>query len=316
MNSASRTLALVFAVLAAGCSATLAPAPPHAFVAPPPSTAAGVHVCWVEFARNTMPGSYGISGDSDHLHWDITVSGLLIRHPKGDVLVDAGNSSHFDRELDGSGFFAKVLLRAGPGSNTVVATAPDALRVEVHESPAALKAIVLSHAHPDHAGGLVDLAGVPVLASAEEIAFVREQKDKGGSQVVRAHAEAILARARPIVFRPVPYATFDASSDLYGDGAVVFVPLAGHTPGAIGTFVSAPGLRLFHVGDTTNTMEAIEKRRGKALPLEWTDFDESATERTVARLSQLHTDDPALVMLPAHDRRQWVKLFGAPGGCR
>jgi hypothetical protein len=63
-------------------------------------------------------------------------------------------------------------------------------------------------------------------------------------------------------------------------------------------------------------MEAIEKRRGKALPLEWTDFDEAATERTVARLNELHRDDPGLVMLPAHDRRQWVALFGAPGGCR
>lgn len=48
------------------------------------------------------------------------------------------------------------------------------------------------------------------------------------------------------VFPPLP--RVPRSFDLYGDGTVVLVPLPGHTPGSLSTFVNLPGLRIFHVG--------------------------------------------------------------------
>jgi N-acyl homoserine lactone hydrolase len=309
------TAALCLAAVAiAACDPTLPPAPPHALVVPDVH-AVPISVCWAEYAHDTAPGSYGLAGDSDELHWDITFSGLVIRHPRGDVVVDVGNSSHFADEIATSSLVPRLRQRLLQGSATLDARAPDALR-SVGVDPSSLRAIALSHVHADHAGGALDLPGIPVLLSAEEIAFVAAERDLGGFHVVRAQADAIAPRARPIQFSPVPYETFDVSADYFGDGSVVFVPLPGHTPGSVGTFVNrSKHERYFHVGDAVDTIEAIEKRRGKGTLLEGTDVDSAQADRAVAKLTQLRAVDPELVILPAHDRKAWRAAFGAPGRC-
>ena len=108
------TAALCLAALAlAACDPTLPPAPPHALVAPDLERvrAVPISVCWVEYAHDTAPGSYGLAGDSDELHWDITFSGLVIRHPRGDLVVDVGNSSRFADEIATSSFVPRVRQR-------------------------------------------------------------------------------------------------------------------------------------------------------------------------------------------------------------
>jgi N-acyl homoserine lactone hydrolase len=303
---------LSLAILASACDPTLAAAPPHAYV-PPRIQAPPLQLCWVEYATNGLPGGYGVAGQSDEADWEITYSGLLVRHPRGSVLIDAGNSSRFSDELGPSGFFASIKQRLYPGAGDVVATAPRALQ-RVGEDPARLHAIVISHVHADHAGGLMDLPNVPVLVSQEELDFVNREKDAGNFDVVHAHGHAIAARARPIRFEAKPYATFDRSLDYFGDGSIVFVPLFGHTPGSIGTFVNrSPTQRFFHVGDAVNTVEAVKKRRGKSFIMEPTDHDSARADAAVAKLSQLRERDPGLVFLPAHDRAAWKRAFGSSG---
>jgi len=130
-------------------------------------------------------------------------------------------------------------------------------------------------------------------------------KERGTFAVVREHADAVGARGKMLAIGPTPYETFDASLDYFGDGSVVFVPLFGHTPGSLGTFVNRNAReRLFHVGDATNSTEAIERRVGKSFALAWTDGDLGSRTRCSAKLSQLHEQDPELKLLPAHDRRR------------
>ncbi|HVY46644.1 MAG TPA: MBL fold metallo-hydrolase [Minicystis sp.] len=310
-----RVVVLAFAAAAlAACSPTLPAAPPHAFVAPavdgPP-----LDVCWLEYARDSQPGSYGLAGSSDATTWQVTFSGLLVRHPKGHVLIDVGPSTHFGDEIATSGFFARVLQRFVQGAGARVATAPEALR-SVGEDAARLRGIVLTHVHADHAGGVMDLPKVPVLLSADELAFAEREKDQGGFDVVLAEEREIAKRAEPIRFAARPYENFDRSFDLFGDGAVVLVPLAGHTPGSLGVFVTrSPRERFFLVGDATNLEEAIEKRRGKSVVIGFTDHDGAEADRVVAKLTQLHALDPGLVFVPAHDRTAWARAFAAPGRC-
>jgi glyoxylase-like metal-dependent hydrolase (beta-lactamase superfamily II) len=310
---AAAPLLLTGCVLLTGCG-TLPSAPPHANVAPQ-VRAAPFDVCWVEFATDKQPAGYGLAGSSDEEQWDVTFSGLLLRHPSGHMLLDAGQSSHFDEEVGSARFFPGVLLHAFQGGGTLVARAPDALR-NAGEEPSALKAIALSHIHGDHAGGTVDLPGTPVLLSPDEIAFMKREKDSGGFDVIQAQEQSIEGRAKPIAFTKTPYENFDESADYFGDGSVVFVPLPGHTPGSIGTFVNrSPTQRFFHVGDGVNTLEAVEKRRSKSVVLGMTDHDGAAADLVAAKIGQLHAQDPALVILPAHDRKAWLAAFGAPGKC-
>lgn len=310
----ARAAALLLLVSPVSCAATLPSVPPHANVAPR-VTAAPFELCWIEYATDKQPAGYGLSGPSDEEQWEVTYSGLLLRHPGGHLLLDAGQSSHFAEEVQTSGFLAGLLLKSFQGGGTLVAHAPEALRA-VGEEPSSLEGIVVSHVHGDHFGGIVDLPGTPVLLSPLEIAFLQSEKDKGGFDVIRAQAASAEGRVKPIAFAKAPYEIFDESCDYFGDGSVVFVPLPGHTPGSIGTFVNrSPTQRFFHLGDGVNTLEAIEKRRGKSAILGITDHDSAQADLTAAWIGQLHAQDPALVLLPAHDRKAWSKAFGAPGTC-
>src|SRR5262245_12827259 len=102
--------ALALPILLSACDPTLPPAAPHANVrpAPPPPP---MQICWVEYSTNSQPAGFGVAGSSDHREWEITYSGLLVRHPKGDLLLDAGNSSHFDEEIESAGCLSQIKLR-------------------------------------------------------------------------------------------------------------------------------------------------------------------------------------------------------------
>jgi len=111
-------------------------------------------------------------------------------------------------------------------------------------------------------------------------------------------------------FEPTPYETFDESTDLYGDGSVVVVPLRGHTPGSVGIFLTlSPTLRLFYVGDAVDEERGFEERVGKSLILRDSDNDMALANQIVGRLSELHEKVPELTIVPAHGRSAYKKFF-------
>lgn len=296
-----------------GCSHKLPSAPAHAYVAPAVAPVSGMKVCWLEYGRGGGPGLWTTAGPTKMKKFDATTAGLLIRHPAGDVLVDTGNSSKFKEEVARYPFFRRLYLGQGAGKVKALTTPEEALKA-AGADPAALKWVVISHAHLDHAGGLVDLKVAPIFLPQEEIDFVTKHANDRIIHVVPEHAKAMEGRMNAIPFAPVPYATFDESFDVFGDGSVVLVKLSGHTPGSVGTFVNLSAeKRLFHVGDTVFTREAIEKRVPKGLMMAPLDFDADDANLIVAKLSQLHALDPALSILPAHDRPAWTDFFGKPG---
>ncbi|MBS2011501.1 MAG: MBL fold metallo-hydrolase [Deltaproteobacteria bacterium] len=312
-------LSITSAALAAR-SRPLAAAPAHAVASadlsalPMAGARARVRACWIEYGRNEANGQVATAGLSRTARWSITVAGLLVRHPKGDVVVDVGNSSRFTTEIADYPLASRTWLMLIPGSNETVASAPAALGaagVDVDRLT-----VILSHMHVDHAGGLVDLPRARVLLPAEEIAFAARHRDDHSVDVVPAHARALDGRTQPLAFAPRPYETFDESADLYGDGSVVVVKLFGHTPGSVGVFVNlSPTRRFFHVGDAVNVMEAVERRLPKSLVMAPTDDAPEEANRGVAEIARLHEARPDITVLPAHDRAAWAAAFGEPGRC-
>lgn len=293
---------------------SLARAAPHAAVPPDLTTLPRVRACWVEYGRNETLGQVGTAGLTHALMWNITVAGLLVRHPRGDLVVDVGNSSHFASEIADYPFLGRSWLRLLPGSNRVVATAPAAL-LSAGVDPDRLT-VILSHMHVDHAGGLMDLPRAQVLLPREEIEFAAQRRDQHVVAVVPAHARALDGRTTALAFKPTPYETFDESADVFGDGSVVVVKLPGHTPGSVGVFVNvSPTVRMFHVGDAVNVVEAVERRLTKSVVMAPTDEAKEEADRSVARIAQLHEARPEIAILPAHDRLAWARVFGEAGRC-
>jgi N-acyl homoserine lactone hydrolase len=276
--------------------------PPHARIAPAISQLPGLAACWIETGETF--GNFSFAS---------TAGSILIRHPAGDLLLDTGSSSHFDEEIRGYPLGTWLKLRSLAGQLTPKIPLPELLR-RAGEDPAGVRWAILSHAHLDHAGGLMDLPPVPVLLTTEELGFAADPKVQAKGYVIASHTQKFPPMNAPTLqFAPRPYEIFDESADLYGDGSVVVVPLRGHTPGSVGIFVNlAPGRRLFYVGDAVDDERGFEERVGKSLILQDSDNDAARANEIVARLNELHKRVPELAIIPAHGRSAYLKFF--PGG--
>ncbi|MGH7284428.1 MAG: hypothetical protein ACRELY_23120, partial [Polyangiaceae bacterium] len=130
-NAKLALFALIFTVFAIGVfrAVPIKAAPPHARVSPAQATPLPeMKICWAEFARNEAWGQLGTAGITHAPTWNVTVSGLVVEHPRGNLVIDVGNSSRFHQEIAGYGPFDRAWLEALPGSNRVLKSAPDALR--------------------------------------------------------------------------------------------------------------------------------------------------------------------------------------------
>jgi N-acyl homoserine lactone hydrolase len=312
VNKWLKRLILLFAIAVAAIAATfyllyfrrtpLPLAPPHALVAPSIASLPGISACWIETAKTFSGFSFGSTAGS-----------ILVRHPAGDLLIDTGNSSHFDAEIRGYSFRTWFKLRFLAGQLKPPIPLSELLR-RVKEDPAKLRWVILSHVHLDHAGGLMDLPRLPVLLSQEELRFAADPGVQAKGYVIAAHAQKFPASGAPTLrFDLQPYEAFDESADLYKDGSVVVVPLSGHTPGSVGIFVNlTPKRRLFYVGDAVDDERGFQERVGKSLILRDSDNDGAVANQIVARLSDLHEKLPELAIIPAHGRSAYRKFF--PGG--
>lgn len=277
-------------------------AAPHPRAVPVISRLPGVSACWVETAKTFSNFSFGSTAGS-----------VLVKHPAGDLLIDTGSSSHYDQEISGYPFATWLKLKALAGQLKPKVPLPDLLR-SIGEDPAKLRWAILSHAHLDHAGGLMDLPNLPVVLTREELQFAADPSVQAKGYVIAAHTKNFPPLTAPTLrFEPRPYETFDESADLYRDGTVVVVPLRGHTPGSVGIFVNlSPARRLFYVGDAVDDERGFQERVGKSLILQDSDDDRALANQVVGRLSELHEKVPELAIVPAHGRSAYKRFF--PGG--
>jgi glyoxylase-like metal-dependent hydrolase (beta-lactamase superfamily II) len=232
------------------------------------------------------------------------MGGVLVKHPKGTLLFDAG----FGRNVDAHFKTIPRLMQATSKYEKETPVA-DQLRATGLDS-AKLTGIVLTHAHWDHVSGIEDLPGVPVWLPQAELDFINSGSNKSG--LIRSFGALPY---KTYDFSDGPYLGFGRSFDWFGDGSVVLVPAPGHTPGSIIAFISLPdGKRYALVGDLVWQAEGI------SLPAErpWlsrrlVDSDEAAVRELIVHMHQLQAAQPDLIIVPAHDRRVWEKLPSFPG---
>lgn len=279
--------------------APLPATPPHSRIAPAISSIPGLTACWVETGKTFSNFSFGSTAGS-----------ILVKHPAGDLLIDAGNSSHFDYDIRGYPFATWLKLKSLAGQLKPETPLPDLLR-RLGEDPAKLRWAVLSHAHLDHAGGLMDLPRMPVLLTREELQFAADPSVQAKGYVIASYTQMFPRITAPTLqWEPKPYETFDESADLYRDGSVIVVPLRGHTPGSVGIFVNLSAKqRLFYIGDAVDDERGFQERVAKSLILRDSDNDALRANQIVGRLSELHQKAPELIIIPAHGRSAYKKFF-------
>ncbi|WP_158743929.1 MBL fold metallo-hydrolase [Acidisphaera sp. L21] len=182
-----------------------------------------------------------------------------------------------------------VFLLQWPGRTVLVDTGyggfggPTAGRLlrnlqEAGVSTADIDAVLLTHIHSDHAGGLIDADGLAVFAEAElvvpevEIAFWYDDANMAALPEFR-HRGFKFARQTT-----APYADrtrrFTGTEPLPGIEAI---PLPGHTPGHTGYFVGTGADRLLIWGDIFHVPDVQAARPEVTLPY---DLDPARAAKT------------------------------------
>jgi N-acyl homoserine lactone hydrolase len=273
-------------------SASPLPAPPP-LTAPLPSAAPPTEMAIFQLPTGVTHRSAAEAyrGGSFSDKRDFSMTAVLVKHPRGDLLIDTGFGRLIDAHFASMPLGFRLLTKytkLKPVADQLAGYDRKNLR------------ILLTHAHWDHVSGVADLAGTPVMVTAEERTFIR---DGGFLTAVMRNTEGV--RYEEYSFEDGPYLGFPKSHDVYGDGSIVVVPAPGHTPGSVIVFVTVPGPKRYaFVGDLVWQREGITEREERPwLPRHFGETDEAAVRENILRMNAIATRFPEITLVPAHDAR-------------
>lgn len=212
-------------------------------VAPPPDMA----IYQLPTGTYETRAAFAFRGGSlrDRRHFAATA--VLVRHPRGDLLIDAGFGADVAAHVATVPWFARPPVRA----TTTVSRRLDASGYDRGR----LLGVLPTHCHWDHVSGLDELA-VPIWMNAGERRYAAEDPDGRVFRMVSAGHEI-----REYEFTDAPYLGFPSSLDVHGDGSVVVALAGGHTTGSVVVFVTVPaGRRYALIGDLTWQLDGVRRR--------------------------------------------------------
>ncbi len=283
------------------------PAPaPFAGSMPTASPPSDMAIFYLPTGVTHRSAAFAYRGGSFFDKRDFSMAAALVRHPRGDVLIDTGFGRDVDAHFKSMPFFFRAVTSYAKG-----VPAADQLDAAGYDRKK-LRGILLTHAHWDHVSGVPDFSGTPVLVNAVERKFI----DEGGFLTVVARAgKDAGARFEEYEFRGGPYLGFPSSHDLYGDGSIVVVPAPGHTPGSVIVFVTLPaigassGTRYAFVGDLAWQTEGITEREERPwLQRTLGDVDPPAVRDALLQMDAIALQFPEMILVPAHDARAFARM--------
>jgi glyoxylase-like metal-dependent hydrolase (beta-lactamase superfamily II) len=222
-----------------------------------------------------------------HRLGDDMVNFYIVEEPAGLVLIDSGLPAHWDA------------LRDHLASSGAV--------------PGDIKAVLLTHAHPDHVGLAARVrreAGAPVwIHSAEAATLAAANPARAGASPERSTARYLVRRpaamgllvhlARNGGFHPAPVGdpeVFESPITLTRvPGAPEAVPLPGHTPGSAAYVFRHHGV--IFTGDALVSHDGLTGLRGPRLVCRGFTHDSAAALASLDTLAGIGGD---LTVLPGH----------------
>lgn len=220
-----------------------------------------------------------------------SMTSFVVQHPEATFLVDPGYCIDADhRAIAQLPRLLRMAVR--PPSDTI----PTITALAAEPALASVHFALPTHAHWDHVCGLLDMPGLPVYLHSAEHHWI----SRGAVAPVGGVRDSL--KDRPLVEYDLdgpPILTFTRSHDLFGDGSVVLVDLAGHTPGSIGILAHTRRGWILLAGDAAwHSLQIEEIRQKSAFPGSFADNDRDLTFKTLHRL---HLARHRARVIPTHD---------------
>ncbi|WOC14039.1 MBL fold metallo-hydrolase [Gordonia sp. MP11Mi] len=246
----------------------------------------------LEQTTRTIPAFIVAEGVTTPRRVENTMASFVVKHPEATILVDPSICINVnERVLSELSPALRPLVRPDPSTIPTI----EAMRLAELDSADVAFALP-THLHWDHVSGLLDLPGLPIV--------VRDVEHDWMTSGATAPADGVRSA---LVDRPVtqyrldgpPVLTFARSHDLFGDGSVVLVDLAGHTPGSVGILLRTSDGPTLLAGDAAWHSIQIDRVRPKAaFPGRLVDADRATT---LATLHRLHAIADRVRIIPTHD---------------
>lgn len=298
-------IALFIVLLAVGLFlATFLPAPlpePPALTSPEPSATppAEMAIYQLPTGLTHRNAAFAYRGGSPFDKREFSMTAVLVRHPKGDLLIDTG----FGRDI-GEHFQKMPWAFRAITSYERTRSAAEQLDAAGYDRQR-LRGIILTHTHWDHVSGIPEFPRVPVWVTPEERRFI----DDGGSLT------AVIRGFPNVTYHEFPfdggaYLGFDKSHDVYGDGSVVIVPAPGHTPGSVIVFLTLPSRhRYAMVGDLCWQQEGVLEREERPwLQRTFGDQNPALVRDGLLRMAAVMKRYPEMTLVPAHEARAYTQI--------
>lgn len=216
----------------------------------------------------------------------------LVEHPEGLFVVDTGDNHH-NSEKSGylpwwNPFFQKaVQIKVAPEEEI----GPQLTRLDIDPAKD-VKAVLMTHLHHDHTGGLGHFPHTPILVAEENIRVANRKRTLVGA----------LTTSFPRWFDPTPLeltgdpiGQFTRSAPVTKDGSIVAVEIPGHMEGQVAYLVRGAEVTYALVGDLTYTQEFLLDD-----VVDGVTADPALSLESQHKVRALAEDEP-LVLLPAHD---------------
>jgi glyoxylase-like metal-dependent hydrolase (beta-lactamase superfamily II) len=234
-------------------------------------------------------------GDSDY---EIPVPWFLIKHPKGNVVIDGGNA--IEVAIDKRAHWGSIVDAYDPIMNVNDNCVDQARSVGVE--PEDVRYVVQSHLHLDHSGAIGRFPNATHIVQRAEYEYAFQPDWFAAAAYIRADFD------RPNLNWKFLGGEYTDYFDLFGDGAIKMVFTPGHAPGHQSFLIDLP-----NSGPILLTIDAaytMDHWKDKALPgLVCSSVD---AVRSVRKLRALAEQTGAKVVT-GHDPDAWLTLKHAPG---
>lgn len=228
---------------------------------------------------------------------EVPVPFFLLRHPRGQAIVDGGNPLAVARDPRAHWGGLADIFEVHMTQDQHCAAQLAALGVDA----GSVTHIVQTHLHIDHTGALGHFPQAEVVVHERELEAARAAGSPEATGYVRADYE------RP----DLRWRTWSDELDLFGDGAVQLIETPGHSAGHTSLLLS-----LEETGPMLLTADASDNRdqwEGRTHPRSLHSREQA--NRSMQRLRELAEQTGALLVF-GHDAENWAGLSHAPASYR